>query len=57
MLGCGLLTKSYGANVRLVQPGYLNLLICQFVFGKVRNIRAALESGRGVNVNNPLELR
>lgn len=57
MLGCGLLTKSYGANVRLVQPGYLNLLICQFVFGKMRNIRAALESGRGVNVNNPLELR
>lgn len=55
MLGC-VLSKSYGASVRLAQPGYLNLPICQFVFGKVRNIRAALESGSGVNVNNTLEL-
>lgn len=56
MLGCGLLSKNYSASVRLAQPGYLNLLVCQFVFGKVRNIRAALESGNGVNVNNTLEL-
>lgn len=55
MLGC-VLSKSYSASVRLAQPGYLNLPVCQFVFGKVRNIRAALESGSGVNVNNTLEL-